>query len=419
MTKILANLDQEWIGIISRARSGLMVFSPYITPCTTVSSLAGRGAKVYTRFSLRDFASKASSLDALEELVETCQLFEIADLHAKIIMDGSSFVTVGSQNLTHNGARRNKEMNLRINASKLPVGYKKLRRIVDGWVASAAPIDRDRITAMRKRLEAAEEAYKAFESKISTLQTQVDRDFAGIELKKAEADRQAEFKRNRDAIGKVVREAKPLQSAINASVVESGEKTPFLIFKDQKLTSFNRAGESVPIERLMRYMCLLPSGQLRWARLASQQITRFGSFLRLGNVLEQFPGLQITISSSKRSLRHGPAATNIVILVRSEDNLLLCRIPIRFRLNTLKIFEAVPYRRNKEANQFLAWLVDSRPAFKKLMLTLIGQPNFADSRGKLYGLDAKQVFGPHGTGVTLQVMECNSHPLLVIRDGLK
>ena len=68
MTKILANLDQEWNGKISRARSRLMVFSPYIMPCATVSSLAERGAKVYTRFSLRDFASKASSLDALEDV---------------------------------------------------------------------------------------------------------------------------------------------------------------------------------------------------------------------------------------------------------------------------------------------------------------------------------------------------------------
>lgn len=415
MTKILANLEQEWIRKIGRARSDLVVFSPYITSSDVVSAIANRGATVYTRFNLRDFACGASSLDALEELAESCELYEIADLHAKIIMDESSFVTVGSQNLTYKGANGNKEMNLCVRASELPKGYAKLRRTVEGWIAGAALIDRDRIILMRKHLKAADEAYETFTSKIAILQKRIDRESAAVALKKTEADRILESQRNRRAVDQVVREAESIHSQVNAYVVESGDKTPFLLFKGQRLTSFNRDGESVPIERLMRIMCLMPNGQFCWARLAPTQITRFGSFLRLGNVIEQLPGLQLTITSSKRSIQHGPAATNLVILIRSEEGSLLCRVPIRFRLTTLKIFEAVPYRQNKQSKQFLSWLANNRTSFRKLMLKLIGQPNFADdSSSKLYGRDAKRVIGPHGTNASLRVLECNSHPLLVI-----
>lgn len=415
MTKIVANLDQEWIKKISSSRSGLVVFSPYITPNDVVDALAERGAKVYTRFSLRDFASGASSLDAIEELAESCDLYEVADLHAKIIMDGSTFATVGSQNLTYKGANVNKEMNLSIKASELPKGYATLRRTVEKWIAGAVLIDRGRIMAMRKQLEIAEEAYGAFKSKIASLQKRIDRETAAAALKQTEADRKTQANRTRRAVNEAVRVAESIHSQLDAYVVESGDKTPFLFFRGQRLTSFNRDGETVPIEPLTRIMCLMPNGQFRWARLAPTQITRFGSFLQLGNVLADQPGLRLTATTSKRSIEHGPAATNLVILVRSEQGLMLCRIPIRFRLKTLKILAVMPCRKNKETRQFLAWLTSNQTTFRKLMLTMIGQPSFADEPSKkLYGRDAKRVIGPHGTHATIRVLECNSHPLLVI-----
>lgn len=415
MTRILANLEQEWISNISRSRSGLKVFSPYITHSDVVDALAERGAKVYTRFNLRDFASGASSLDALEKLSKKCELFEIADLHAKIIMDESSFFTVGSQNLTYKGGNVNKEMNLCLKASELPNGYAKLRRTVEGWIAGAVLIDRVRIMAMRKQLRLAEEASAEFESKIAKLQKRINLESTAARLKQTEVVRRREADLTRRAVDQAVLVAQSIHSQFNAYVVESADKTPYLSFRGHRLTSFNRGGVSVPIERLMRIMCLMPNGAFRWARLAHTQITRFGSFLRLGNVLEDLPGLWLTITSSKRSIQRGPAATNIVVLIKSEQGSLLCRIPIRFRLKTLTIFEAMPCRQNKDTRQFLAWLANNKTSFRKLMLKLIGQPSFSDdSSSPLYGSDAKRVLGPHGTEVTLRMLECNSHPLLVI-----
>ena len=43
-------------------------------------------------------------------LINKCTIYEVKDLHAKVIMDEADFVTLGSQNLTFRGASKNKAL---------------------------------------------------------------------------------------------------------------------------------------------------------------------------------------------------------------------------------------------------------------------------------------------------------------------
>jgi phosphatidylserine/phosphatidylglycerophosphate/cardiolipin synthase-like enzyme len=103
----LSSVDRRWKKELARAKSRVVICSPYLTPKTAEAVIcsADRGlCEVYTRFSVMDFAFGASSLRTIRLLREReYSVYELEGLHAKLVLVSGAFVSVGSQNLTSRG----------------------------------------------------------------------------------------------------------------------------------------------------------------------------------------------------------------------------------------------------------------------------------------------------------------------------
>lgn len=425
MIKIRPNLSDEWEQQIARATTRLTVLSPFITQCSTVGLLANTGARIYTRFNVRDFVSGASCLDALKTLSRGCDLYEIPALHAKAIMDQESFVTLGSQNLTVRGGMGNLELNVCFEGDKSQATCAKVRSAVNGWITDAPVIDGPRIAKMCKRVERAKKVFNDYDKLIGELQAEADAEAADATRKAAARKARARIKQDAEnlvAIDKAIRSVGKPTTVHHGTIIDNGEKTPFWHFPSQNLLTYEWSGTSKQLEPRMRYLCVLNKKKLGWARLAGGQITRIGRYLKLGPVIKGHSKLTVTISSGPKTVRLGPPGTNVVALIK-RNNSVICRVPMQYRVDSLKMFDPVAPRRltvNKQqaparssTRKIIAWLAVNEDQFEKLMKKLIAKPNDVEKGTKLYGADASRFIGPHGTACMLGVVIKNRNPILV------
>lgn len=67
------------------------------------------------------------------------EVYELKNLHTKIVMDEDSFVTLGSQNLTDRGAGRNLELNVCFDGTNREITCYMVRSKVESWIAKGKP----------------------------------------------------------------------------------------------------------------------------------------------------------------------------------------------------------------------------------------------------------------------------------------
>src|SRR5581483_516001 len=103
----LGSIHRRWRSELRKARERVVVLSPYLTSpmAKSVLECAPRGiCEIYTILSLENFATGASSINTLKTLQEhKYAVYELGNLHAKIIIVDGSFASIGSQNLTKKG----------------------------------------------------------------------------------------------------------------------------------------------------------------------------------------------------------------------------------------------------------------------------------------------------------------------------
>ncbi len=139
-----------------------MVFSPFVTAPLAVEVLRHRDGvqfELYTSFSAKNFVARASCLDTLERLSRLMPVYEVAGLHAKILLVPGQFATVGSQNLTQKGTT-NKEATVVITDPQL---VREVEQGVSTWVGRREEITSERITEMRRRVESLRDAWSHFD----------------------------------------------------------------------------------------------------------------------------------------------------------------------------------------------------------------------------------------------------------------
>ncbi len=143
------NYFPKWRVELRKAQEEVIIVSPYITAKVEAlfpKDFTGRKLRVYTSFHAHLFASGASSLDALEQLLLVgASLFHLRDLHAKIVLIPDQFASIGSQNLTKCGQDR-KEATAEL--SKRSV--KHLQTEIQEWMENASPITLDMINHMKR-----------------------------------------------------------------------------------------------------------------------------------------------------------------------------------------------------------------------------------------------------------------------------
>jgi hypothetical protein len=135
----LSNISPRWRAAVAHADGLVQVFSPYVTSGTAdgLFSRCNPGSgELYTKCSLEDFTSGASSLRTIRHLYESgIRLYEVSRLHAKIVL-AESFASIGSQNVTRAGARNKKATVVVTDPGNVGLIWELTSR----WVAERRPI---------------------------------------------------------------------------------------------------------------------------------------------------------------------------------------------------------------------------------------------------------------------------------------
>jgi len=130
----------------------VLVLSPYLTSKTAemvLRTTPGDRCDVYTVFNAENFASEASSIHTLMKLQEHgCSLYDLPDLHAKIVLVPGTFASIGSQNATRQGTRNKEATSVFTDPDAVAV----VSAMVDPWLDERRPITADMIDDMNLAL---------------------------------------------------------------------------------------------------------------------------------------------------------------------------------------------------------------------------------------------------------------------------
>jgi hypothetical protein len=168
----LSDVSRRWRKAVEGS-DRVLVLSPYLTSKTAEAILEatlGEHCEVYTVFQAENFVSGASSIHTLMKLQRHgCALYDLPDLHAKIILVPGHFASIGSQNVTRRG-RQNKEATSIFTAEETELAISEM---VEPWLEERLPITTEMIdeinlalhplmAAMRK----VQKACKALDEKV-------------------------------------------------------------------------------------------------------------------------------------------------------------------------------------------------------------------------------------------------------------
>lgn len=192
-------------------------------------------------------------------------------------MDGDSFATLGSQNLTNRGSKLNRELSGCILGEK---DQETVRALVEPWFSEAKKISPEMVKAMIKALPDLRKAYRDFSDGCDHRQHEIEANELERQLKaqqKAEAKRQSALRkigiRVRNSVGNAPRSAtvkhgKVRQDDINLSPtlkinkgggLDQWELGDALInVEGTELFVYQKRIKGVRPGR--RYLCVLPTG---------------------------------------------------------------------------------------------------------------------------------------------------------------
>lgn len=412
MIRIRTNVAKRWRKQIREASTPLTVLSPYITENKTLRHLADKQATFYTRFEVRDFVSEASTLSALRLLLESeCKIYEVQNLHAKVILDESGFVTLGSQNLTFRGESKNKELSVCFDGEQRVETCKRVREVVSAWTEDShvAEIDWGRFYRMEADVKRAQKIFSKFDKAMNKIQAQAD-EFQAESIKavvtELERKRGARKASNLAALKKAVKAAAPSKIVHTGAIEEPDNVTAHLQFKaGVNLYDWNQKGG--PIEKNSRCLCVLDDEHLGWVRLAGRQFTRIAREMVIGNILPApYQGACVTLSVDNKDLRNHATGTNLVARIEGLGGK-LCSVGMAFSINDLEILD-IKYPKPKVNGKkplpiqllrvdLITWVNKSGGELETILMKNIASTTPLPN--KLEGDDAGVFFGPPGTKV--------------------
>lgn len=426
MPQIHSNILPQWRTAVEHSKSRITVLTPYLTDTVISALLDGRQARIFTLFKVMDFASGASDLCALPKLLEQGHtLYELPNLHAKVVMDEDGFVTLGSQNVTHRGQADNLELSVLFDDPTMGNTCNTLRNTIEQWLPAARQITAPSIKNMELKVAQAKKLYNQFDKACEQLQREFE-ELDSAQHKSIKVQEQSKRRKllqeSREKLQKTLRNSERASTVKYATVSEYSGVTPFLrMQKGGNLLDWDRNGQAVHLTPGKRHLCVLESGEFGWARLAGKQITRTGIDLYLSTIIPQFPSIEVLLSTKPGHLRNTPLDTNLVALLSFGERP-ICSIPMNFTLAKLKIGAAKAASRSKGnrtrqslamTEQLIRWLNTNKRAFHKLMESEIVE-SFEMSSGKTYGEDASDFFGEPGQQFVIGVVFWGEHAVLEV-----
>jgi len=169
----LRSVHKRWKQALTESEAQVIVCSPYLTPkaaLTVIQSASPKRCTIYTRFSLEDFASGASSLRVLASLLKDgYSVFEIQALHAKIVLASEEFASIGSQNLTARGIKNREATYCTDDRSEVD----QVEQMLAPWLESATPITTEMVEHAMQLLPPIEHALRAVQEAAATAEAAV------------------------------------------------------------------------------------------------------------------------------------------------------------------------------------------------------------------------------------------------------
>ncbi|MCU9529379.1 phospholipase D family protein [Pseudomonas mosselii] len=434
MIRIRTKMAPRWKMQIQEATTPLTVLSPYITKNSTLKMLAQKQATFYTRFEVRDFVCGASTLAAFKHLLANkCKIYEIKDLHAKVIMDEEDFVTLGSQNLTYRGSTENKELSVCFDDGH-PKSCERVRSVVKDWTddPDLQPIDWARVFRMDKDVRAAKEAYEEFNQVISKLQDAADLYQAGriqAAKERQERDRVARKAQNLAALRNAVQTATP-SGVTHTGVVRPSRKSPCLKFyPTTNLLEWTRKnGTALPtMEMSSRCLCVLDQQKVGWARLASQQITKFAQSMTIGGILPKpFDQVRVTLSAAPKDLKRASSDATMVAILKNDHGAELCSVSILYSIDDISVLGVSGPKRKSTGikpkpidqlrSDLRAWIEGNTPELESRLSRNITSTTPLPK--KLDGLNADKFLGGMGSVIEVTMVfkgRNGTKPILVAK----
>lgn len=423
--RMTGNVYERWKRHAKRSSSPLTILSPYLTGDTALSLLKPKiRARIYTLFDAKVFASGGSNLDDIEALMASHEVYRLDGLHAKLVTDHITFVTLGSQNLTE-GGQHNLELSVDLNGEP---ARRQAMAIVEPWLESATLIKPEMVTDMRVEIERLKRLYADFLAECSEHQKSVD----AKEKARYRRDRYDAHVKSKAAIG-----AK-LEKVLKSSIVVTGKvkrktntSTPFLkTDNNRSLLLWRRPnGQKVAdLNKLDRYLCVLKSNDFGWARVAGQQISRISRVITFGpGTIKEYPALSLELSSAPRSLIGHPVGTNLRARVM-QGRKVVCIVPVNFLLDDLVALaperppvprprvKGMPMQEQRASaelsEQVIGWITSHKRKFEQLVQSHVtGSFNFHEGE-KLAGESAGAFFGEIGSCVRVRLVKVRGNPVL-------
>lgn len=302
----------------------ILVSSPYVTDARLFKKCESEVAVLYTDFSALLFITGASSIYLLKKLATRgIRIFHVESLHAKVVMINGEHFSLGSQNLTVRGRRKNIEASF---VSGDGTQTKEIREFFDEIQGKARQVSIQEINEMEKLVKPFARKFKELEKEARGIDLFLDakrklrekikrRMKAALEKKKREErearmraeeaarkaaeqsaknERSERMKRAMADFEKFFRKGDEVKSSrLNAKVkVLTNHPKDFMFGRTTKTQSLVPVDRSQNFEQLLKSISVTPlryyrylivdrtSGKLGFVRFAKGQWTFFASGVR-------------------------------------------------------------------------------------------------------------------------------------------
>ncbi len=411
----IANAHTTWKTV--GGEEELLILTPYLTgPLAQQLLDQNSGGRVYTCFQPETFASRASDLNVIRDLVGAGhQVFHLPGLHAKVLIAGDRLASVGSQNMTVRGTK-NRELTFIAYEKAL---VERAHRKVALWLDQATPITLKMIEDMVAMLPELQALYDQFSAACEPALKMVERHLALAKSACTDARDKAQAETRSRIVAAL--QAAPVSADYTRGIVKYRPASDQTTLMCNYKSPLNWTIENRPqqLTRLHRYLCVNESGRLGWARVASTRISMIGTGIDFEpGLIKEKPEWRVRVEANGAFPDGCPHGANLVVHVVCSGEQ-LCWIPLRFTLSECKTYS--PRRHvDKEDNPALGkaartWITANKEAFERSVVR--GVTVSFQYQSNLIGVDAEDFFGARGTFHVLKVALVEGSPVLTARRG--
>ncbi|WP_420996539.1 phospholipase D-like domain-containing protein [Cupriavidus sp. 30B13] len=409
-----AGVAKIWRSEVNEQPS-VVVLSPYLTSRTAdeVIAAAAGPARIYTLFKAELFATGASSIRTLRRLAEAGhELYELEDLHAKVVLVEGRFASVGSQNLTSGGTKRRELTAMFRDISAV----RAVQALIEPWTEDAFHITMERIEQMEARLgpltklaRQLNEAADLVDEALAPLRGPASPGFAARAIA-----RQIRGKRLTKLQG-VIREA-TLSFPKRGTVRRAGDRMTLKVKGQSLLEWYLATLEYIYLQPKHRYLCINEDrGIIGWARVNKTRITFINGGLNFEEPHEIGP---YTFHIKFKALWDDAAAANLEIELAHVAMWRGLRVRAWFDSRDLEVIDTDFWPTEPAASDRFAnaarWIREHHVQFAQVIVPLLTDP--FKYKENLVGATAASFFGPEGTEVDVFVGNDWGVPVLVTRD---